>query len=148
MTTVQDLIDRQDIIDVLTRYANTIDDKNWEGVESCFTEDAILDYSTTGKYIGPKSWIDGVAREGSGQMRQAQHYISNFEVEINGDEASTRTYLFSKHVYPDEGGYTTGGVYIDKLRRTPNGWRIFHRSQKHYWKEGDMTRQFKKQKTA
>ena len=60
-----------------------------------------------------------------------QHLITNVRVDISGDDATTVCYLFNPLGYPGVGGKTEmlycGGLYRDRLVRTPKGWRIRER---------------------
>ena len=40
--------DREQITDLLIRYATALDTRDWHLFDSCFTEDAIADYGTLG----------------------------------------------------------------------------------------------------
>ncbi|MGH3307414.1 MAG: nuclear transport factor 2 family protein, partial [Nocardioides sp.] len=58
---LQELSDRQEIVDLITRYTRAVDTRSWDDLDRVFTEDAVLDYSPVG---GPsdvpavvKPWI-------------------------------------------------------------------------------------------
>ena len=60
-----------------------------------------------------------------------QHLLGNHRVEIEGDEASCACYVRAFHLDRERGSdltYDMGGEYRDRLRRTPDGWRIHHRT--------------------
>src|SRR5690242_12202443 len=50
------MADREDIIDLLTRYATGIDRQDWPLFRSVFTADCVLDYGQIGSWHG----VDGV----------------------------------------------------------------------------------------
>ena len=50
------IADRLQLLDLCTRYAVGVDRKDWELFRSCFTEDAVIDYTATG---GPRHRRDG-----------------------------------------------------------------------------------------
>ena len=54
---LQELADRQEIIDLLTRYTVAVDTRSWDDLRGVFTPDAVLDYTPTG---GPKDGPDVV----------------------------------------------------------------------------------------
>ena len=62
------------------------------------------------------------------------HFIGNLSFELHGDEASGKVACFNPMVVPmPEGGNETmflGLWYIDKYRRTAQGWRIVERVEK------------------
>jgi SnoaL-like domain len=47
------MTDRQDIVDVLVRYATGIDSRDWALFRSCFTDDARFDYGDLGTWGSP-----------------------------------------------------------------------------------------------
>lgn len=61
------------------------------------------------------------------------HRLSNFAVQIDADEAASRTYVDAVVMGPRGFGVVnTFGWYDDQLRRTPHGWRIaFRKTQIH-----------------
>ncbi|MEO8605386.1 MAG: nuclear transport factor 2 family protein, partial [bacterium] len=50
--TLQQIADRIEIDDLLTRYATALDDKDWEQWAACFTPDAHIDYTAAGGIAG------------------------------------------------------------------------------------------------
>jgi ketosteroid isomerase-like protein len=134
-----ELADRLHIEDLLTRYACAVDARDWDVVASAFTPDAVLDYSAFG---GPRgsvedavSWIGRALTPIAG----SQHMITNLRVEVDGDLASARSYVFSPLVIgpPDreQSVMLTGGEYADRLQRTPDGWRIIERTASLTWSD-------------
>ena len=60
----QELADRAEIHDVIVRYGWAIDTKDWALLDTCFTDDAEVDYSSNpGGKQGPYKQIRVVARE-------------------------------------------------------------------------------------
>ena len=127
--------DRSDISDLLVRYATALDTRDWDLLDSCFTEDAVVDYGRLGG-----------RREGWAAIRSAvafiagfdrtQHLLSNFVITIDADEAQSSSYVHGQHVIGRE-VLTVGGVYRDRIVRTPAGWRIAHRSLDPVWQTGN-----------
>ena len=70
--TPEQLSDRAEILDIVHRYAWSIDTRDWDALDSCFAEDAYVDYSsnpggTEGPYREVRGWLeefwdDGLAR--------------------------------------------------------------------------------------
>lgn len=118
--------DRQDIADVLVRYATGIDRRDWPLFRTVFTEDCELDYGEIGAWKG----VDAVTEF----MQQAHaiaghtlHRLSNQVITINGDSAETRTYVDALIMVDDNHGVNGIGYYDDELVRTDAGWRIARR---------------------
>jgi hypothetical protein len=70
-----------------------------------------------------------------------QHLVGKSLIDLQGDEAEVRTYLFSQHIRESAPGpvkhYSLGGEYADRVVRTADGWKIAYRRLDRMWKEGD-----------
>ena len=129
--TLQDIADRIEIDDLLTRYATALDGKDWELYASCFTADAIIDYTAAGGIKGAlpevRQWLADVMAG----FPMTQHLVVNRAVRVEGDSATCRSCLFNPMGPSDGGGsfavFFEGGYYRDKLVRTAEGWRIAER---------------------
>ena len=69
--------------------------------------------------------------------------VGNSSVELDGDEARTRTYVINPMAVPTEDGgmrhaFTVCAHYVDKLVRTPEGWRIAERIEEQVILEGAL----------
>jgi 3-phenylpropionate/cinnamic acid dioxygenase small subunit len=123
--------DREEIEQLLYRYAWMVDRREWQLMDEVFAEGATVDYTSTG---GQK----GAYRETLGWLARALepwpanlHFITNLQVEIDGDRARSRCYFLAPMGRPVPDGsqqvITTAGLYLDELVRTPSGWRIAKR---------------------
>lgn len=123
--------DREEIEQLLYRYAWMVDRREWQLMDEVFAEGATVDYTSTG---GQK----GAYRETLGWLARALepwpanlHFITNLQVEIHGDRARSRCYFLAPMARPLPDGsqqaITTAGLYLDELVRTPAGWRIAKR---------------------
>ena len=128
--TLQQLSDRLEIDDLLTRYATTLDAKDWDGWAACFTPDAHIDYTAAGGIKGTlvdvKAWLSSVMAG----FPMTQHLVTNKVVQIDGDRATCRSALINPMGVPDGDGmmlWIEGGYYSDHLVRTGDGWRIAER---------------------
>ncbi len=123
---IQKLFDRMEITDVSTRYASGVDMKDRDLYRSCFTDEIVIDFSSTGlgepMTMAADAWTDQALMM-VGMYESTQHIISNFNISINGDEATSVAYVQAQHYNPDS-LMTIGGYYSNKLVRTPDGWRI------------------------
>jgi 3-phenylpropionate/cinnamic acid dioxygenase small subunit len=118
---------RQDIGELLVRYASAVDGRDWELFRTCFTPDCRADYQDIG------SWedVEGLTRfmvDAHAGMGHTQHRISNPVITVEGDRASARTYVDLVGMTPDgASGINSIGWYDDELVRTEGGWRIARR---------------------
>lgn len=128
--TPEHLADRLAIDDLLTRYATAVDRRDWDLWESCFTPDARIDYTAFGGIAGPvkqvRAWLETVMP----RFEMSQHLVVNRDVTIEGDTARSRAAFFNPMALSTPEGrmlFFDGGYYVDRLVRTPAGWRIWQR---------------------
>jgi ketosteroid isomerase-like protein len=118
---VQQLSDRQAIMDCIQRYARGIDRHDVELVQSCYHPDALDDH---GFYVGPGQGLAEAANEMHQGLLSHQHHMTNHVIEIDGDTAHGETYYFV--VMRGNTGVTNlvSGRYIDRFERRDDEWRI------------------------
>jgi len=134
------LADRLAIEDQLVRYCRAIDTGEWDLLDDVFTPDAVIDYTSSGGIRGVfpevKAWLAKVLP----LFAVRQHFVANREVDITGDTATSRAYLYNPMGRRRADGgvdlFFTGGVYADRWRRTSNGWRIVERVETELWRSG------------
>lgn len=140
--TLQEISDRLEINDLLTRYTVAIDTKDWGLLDTCFTPDAHVDYTTSGGVKGPYSEVRAWLEKALAAFPVTMHLISNSTVQLAGDAASSRTYVYNPMGLPAEGGgyrfFTVGAYYVDKLVRTDAGWRIRDRYEEQAFFDGNL----------
>lgn len=129
---LQQLSDRIEIDDLLTRYATGVDRRDWDLWESCFTPDARIDYSAFGGIAGGVKEVRAWLARTMPIFGMTQHMVINREVAIDGDTARCRSGFYNPMTWPSKEGEPTrlsidGGYYCDVLVRTPQGWRIRER---------------------
>ena len=113
--------DRVRITDRLHVVAVLLDTKDWPGFAATLTEDVVA-YGRTGP-------ADVVARVRShlDVCGATQHLLGNIRIEVDGDEARTRSYFRAFHVgLGDRAGttYECLGEYRDEWRRGSSGWLL------------------------
>ncbi|MEM9013717.1 MAG: nuclear transport factor 2 family protein [Pseudomonadota bacterium] len=132
MATLEELSDRYEIDNLITAYCHAIDHRDWDALDDIFTEDAIIDYTAAGGAKGDLAAAKRYLVRALEQFVGMQHFAGNTKLVINGDTAEGRTMLFNPMVVEKDGEQAVfffGASYIDKFRRTENGWRIAHRSE-------------------
>jgi 3-phenylpropionate/cinnamic acid dioxygenase small subunit len=135
----REMIDREAIRDVLTRYGVSLDSRDWALFKTCFTKDAKAFYGEEPVIEGYPG-IEKFVRFYEDYMEASQHLISNFVIEIDGDEARTTCYLHAVHYLANtQGGdtWSVGGYYTDQLIRTTQGWKIKSRKLTLTWGNGN-----------
>lgn len=119
--------DRQQISDVLVRYATGIDRRDWELFRTVFADDCELDYGEIGSWSGVDAVVEfmTVAHEMAGYTL---HRITNQVIAVDGDTATARAYVDALILSQDNSsGVNAAGFYDDELVRTGAGWRIARR---------------------
>lgn len=128
--TLQHIADRIEIDDLLTRYATALDAKDWNLFATCFTPDAVIDYTGAGGIKGALPEVQRWLAEVMQRFPMTQHLVTNRAVHVSGDRATCRSCLFNPMGARDDDGlvvFFEGGYYRDKLVRTADGWRIAER---------------------
>ncbi len=141
--TLQELIDKQEIAELLYTYATGLDSRDWVLLGSVFTEDGIADYShmELGVNEGRAAIVD-LCRTTLINFDATQHLIGNPLVTLDGDRATARCYFQAQHRLvgaPGGDNFIVAGTYEDELVRTPGGWRITRRTLVPSWYEGNAT---------
>jgi ketosteroid isomerase-like protein len=133
------LQDKYEITEVCYRYGINIDNKEWSKLHECFTDDAVADYLDMPRCEGYQA-IEDTCRVALSPLSASQHLISNVLVTLDGDEATSVCYLQAQHVRtgtPGGDNFIIAGRYLDRLVRTPDGWRIKHRRLEGIWTDGN-----------
>ena len=119
----QEISDRIEITDLLTRYARAVDRKDWALYRTVFTPDAHIDYSSAGGAVsGVEAMCDWLA-EALAQFPATQHMVSNVHIDLDGDGATVEAMYHNPMTMPDGSAWFTGGWYHHDLVRTGDGWR-------------------------
>jgi hypothetical protein len=132
------LADKQAITEVLFRYGYALDGRDWAQLRSCFQPDVVGYYG--GDPLRGYEAIEQLCRVTLEPLSVSQHLIGNAMVSVEGDEATSSCYLHAQHVLPGtEGGeqFVFAGRYLDRLVRTPDGWRIAERTLQAMWTSGN-----------
>jgi 3-phenylpropionate/cinnamic acid dioxygenase small subunit len=129
-TAVQELTDRVAITDVLHTYARLVDERDFAGAAGVFTDDCLAEYGLQETDVLRSSaavadWLTSRLPDGTA----TSHHISNVQIHLpDGEHAEATSYLYAWHRAP---GADVDPIllarYVDRLVRTPAGWRIAHR---------------------
>jgi 3-phenylpropionate/cinnamic acid dioxygenase small subunit len=139
----QELADRAEISDVIVRYGWAIDTKDWELLDTCFTSDAHVDYSSNpggkeGPYPQIRSWLEKMMSA----FPVTQHLMSNIDITLDGDRATVRTMVTNPQGAATREGplhfFFVGGRYDDDFVRTADGWKIVKRVETTLWFQGSL----------
>jgi ketosteroid isomerase-like protein len=119
--------DRQDISDLLVRYATGIDRRDWPLFRTVFTDDCELDYGEIGSWKG----VDAVTefmQQAHAMAGYTLHRLTNQAITVEGDKAMARTYIDAVIMAGgNQAGVNAWGFYDDEIVRAGDGWRIARR---------------------
>jgi len=135
------LVDRQQIVDVVTRYTRAIDRRDYDLLRTCYHPGAVDHHTgftgTIDEYI---EWV----RDGLTVFRTTQHLIGQQYVEVDGDIARCESYGTATHWSGPDGDpsldFTSGFRYVDRMERRGGEWRIAERLAIRDWTRSDAGR--------
>lgn len=145
----QEISDRLELEQLVVRYTIGIDRKDWDLLDTVFTPDAILDYSSSapdakGPFPQMKEWL----KNALAIFPMTQHLVGKSYVEIDGDRAVCNTLFHNPmgiavdadgYFDPDGKGlhvFVVGGNYRDTCVRTADGWRIVEKFEQQQFMQG------------
>ena len=135
---LQRLIDKDDIRDLMARYARGLDRADWDIVRGTYHADA---YDDHGDFKGGVEEFIAYAREKLSTASQVMHFLGSCLIEFaSRDVAIVETYFFTAHTLGPEaqkayGAENTGGPvqisqygrYVDRAERRNGVWRTARR---------------------
>ncbi len=140
---IQTLIDRAAIHDVLARYYQGLDQHNPHQVRACFTEDVQIKFDDRPLTVGVDALMKSFfvfEKHKTGEWKITTHFMGNLNFNsLEGDIAETETNAIAFLVLPGGSPEAKEQVtmrslrYLDKLRRTKDGWRICERQHTLDW---------------
>jgi hypothetical protein len=132
---VQEVCDRQEISDLVTRYTRAVDIRSYAGLSEVFTADAVLDYTDVGGPCDVRDTVVAWIEKGLAGFDRFQHVLGQVAIEFEpapaGREQPVRArataYFTNPMVGVAPGGTETlwevGGYYHHTVARTEQGWR-------------------------
>ena len=133
---VEELLAREEIHDVLKRYVRAVDRADAELMVSCYHDDGVDDH---GMFRGPAAeFAEFVCGERSKRYEATHHFIAPPNVRVSGDRAFVDTYCIAHQISaPDVAGqrfdYIVGVRYVDRFERRAGRWLIAHRTAVFDW---------------
>lgn len=132
---IQQLLDKQEILEVIYRRARAADRKDVELARSCYHDGATEDH---GGFVGP---VDDYLRwspiSAGGDPRNVMwHFVSNTLIELDGDTARVESLVHAVETVTRDGeeiDCSVGGRYLDRFERRDGRWAIAHRQLVFDW---------------
>jgi 3-phenylpropionate/cinnamic acid dioxygenase small subunit len=127
------------IQEVIARFANSFDAKDWDGLQDCLTESLYTDYSdfhgTPPQTLEASEYVHS-RRETVGHLNM-HHLVSNYEIDFT--DSGTATCRASMVVWrraEAEETSTSHCMYRFQLVKQNGGWKINGITQKVLWNKG------------
>lgn len=139
MPDIQTLLDERAIYRQLCRFAEAMDRREWQGLDTVMLDDAVADYGL-GRRVG-RAAIVAEMRAFLDDCGPTQHLLANVVIDVDGDEAVSTAYVADMHVGTGDRSHLTFrtlGDYRDSWIRTDAGWRIAERIKHNRAHVGDI----------
>ena len=130
--------DRLRIQELIARFANSFDVKDWRALEACFTESLFTDYSdlrgTPPQNVSASEYAR--SRRDSLEDLKLHHLVSNYEIDFaDSNTAICRASMIVWRKLEEE-EFTSHCYYIFQLTKLDADWKISGITQKVLWNEG------------
>ena len=130
MTSLQTLIDKDAIRDLVLLYSRAIDRKDVALLRDLYTEDATDSHGDS--FDGPADAYCDFIEKSLPYMPYSGHHVCNHLIAVDGDVASGEVYALAYHLIPARDGSREEDFmavrYIDNYRRCADGkWRFAKR---------------------
>jgi hypothetical protein len=139
---LQEISDRLEIQDTITRYSHGLDQRLWDQWDLAFTPDAVIDFSPVGLTEHTPASARELFTAGDPTRISGQHLLTNTLITLDGDRATARSefsmFTMARAEEPDHAVLVQGGGwYEDELARTGDGWRMTRRAAFTKWHKAE-----------
>jgi hypothetical protein len=128
--TLEALLDREAITDVLTTLFVATDQRDWPAVHACLAPEVLFDMTSVvggaAQTLTPEQ-ITGAWDQALRPIQAIHHQVSNFQVRLAQDEADASCYGIAYHYLPKASGGSTRvfvGTYDFRVRRIGRQWVV------------------------
>lgn len=134
MISVEDLVARAEISDVLARYAHAIDRGDRPLARACYHDDAIDNH---GRINAPVDDVFAFFEQYGASLRATYHFLGVPLIVLDGDRAHVETFaLYRRELLDPEAEVLFQGLrYVDVFERREEQWRIAHRTVVLDWEQ-------------
>lgn len=130
--------DRFKIQEVIARFANSFDVKDWSGLEACLTDSLYTDYSdlrgTPPQTVRASEYT--AARRAALDHLKLHHLVSNYEIDFTDSHNATCRASMIVWRKSETEAFSSHCIYTFQLAKAGPGWRISGITQKVLWNEG------------
>ena len=128
-TEIRDTIEKQNVVEVVTRLFNSTDQKDWEAVKEVFAGEVHFDMTSLAGgdpvTLTPQQIVDAWD-EGLKEVETLHHQTGNHMVTLDGDRAEVFCYGTATHYRPENDKKVTSfvGSYDFELTEQGGEWKI------------------------
>jgi ketosteroid isomerase-like protein len=126
--TLQLLLDRARVGELVHRYPVSIDARDWAAFRSIFTDEIQVYLGAPRKEVKLRSVT---ADQFTEQVTQVitrfdvtQHFLTDYHIEVSGNEALCLSYMQARHFKQGQPTWDMGGYYTYHLVRAGESWKI------------------------
>jgi len=137
--TIETLIAKQDITELIYKYMRGLDRWDQALLDSLFTEDAWCEYGFIN--TSAKEFIS-FAIDALKEHQANQHMVGNILIDIKGNEAFGEVYFNAYHKIKTENGFEDmiiAGRYLDRYEKNNGIWKFAYRSELVDWSHSRPT---------
>lgn len=136
--TPADLVELEAIKRLKYKYLRCLDQKRWDEMRECFTEDAVAAYSG-GKYSyeGREAILEFLRRSMGAESFLSSHRAHHPEIELRSPSEASATWALDDVVIEEKWGVTIRGAafYQDEYRKEDGRWRIVRTGYRRTYEE-------------
>ncbi len=126
------------------KYLRCLDQKRWEELAECFTEDARSSYGG-GRYefVGREAILEFLRRAMDAPSFLSSHRVHHPEIDFTGPAAATGTWALEDTVIETRAGITIRGAafYTDEYVKQGDAWKIRFTGYKRTYEEIESRRE-------
>jgi hypothetical protein len=130
MLSAKEMSDRLELQDLMIRYSEALDRREFDELDDLFVEDAYIDYRVTGgidgQYPQIKAWLAETLPK---FFEVTAHMLGLPAIKLAGDTATARTFCFNPMLFTGENPKVmqVGVWYSDEMVRVDGRWRFARR---------------------
>ena len=136
--TVDQLSDLEEIKQLKYRYLRALDQKLWDLLGDCLTDDAVAEYSG-GKYSkeGRTAIVEWISQAMGAETFLSSHRCHHPEIDLTGPDTAAGVWALEDVVVIEDVGLTIQGAafYTDGYRREDGEWKISSTGYKRTYEE-------------
>lgn len=141
----EQIADRLAVEDVVRRYFELVDTKEWDRFDEVLTDDTTARWTPESMVEGRSALVAATRHMVGSDEVVTFHHVATMTPVIDGDTAEVAVRVRAMHygMGPRDGKfYESLAVQPTRLRRTPEGWRISHHDWNIVAKLGSMPELF------